>query len=547
MDYQLNIYPSSERDLMNVKADNITKQIKMLSEQKLPQLYKKSFSAAVKKYNERAISGKLIDDYYKSICASNIPEVYKLSLVVRYELLNKTEIAAIQKAFFDFKKALEKETFLVVVSAYVMSFDEFKELQIFFYPVCDGYVQGLGTRADLIDVTKKLYDQKENMNIVKAMPMFIKKIDDIFRTVHNGEFISQEELEAMARNITEENPLTLHAIAVETLKAQMNALQQMNAENQKYEMAVQAEKDRIINDLAWAKETEKKIYKAEQDRIDEERRKEEAARRAEEARRILEAQRKEEARLREEERRLEAERLAEQARRNVEMMKQLAAAEEAERQRKMSRQQIGQSEFGSLIEQHLQWQELYGITEEAEYDKLPDDAKRDPRRLSLHKADINSVSFDTTIELVAIELVDCEFTDCHITFKLTASSLEKCVLINTDISDSEFNKCVLNKLKVDGLMITNVQFDDSTIMRTSFKDAILEEWFGAPATSFIKCDFTNTQLKGCDMKKNAFMNCDFTETSFISCDLRDAAFQVCKLETMKKEGCLFRGAKFNAK
>lgn len=547
MDYQLNIYPSSERDLMNVKADNITKQIKMLSEQKLPQLYKKSFSAAVKKYNERAISGKLIDDYYKSICASNIPEVYKLSLVIRYELLNKTEIAAIQKAFFDFKKALEKETFLVVVSAYVMSFDEFKELQIFFYPVCDGYVQGLGTRADLIDVTKKLYDQKENMNIVKAMPMFIKKIDDIFRTVHNGEFISQEELEAMARNITEENPLTLHAIAVETLKAQMNALQQMNAENQKYEMAVQAEKDRIINDLAWAKETEKKIYKAEQDRIDEERRKEEAARRAEEARRILEAQRKEEARLREEERRLEAERLAEQARRNVEMMKQLAAAEEAERQRKMSRQQIGQSEFGSLIEQHLQWQELYGITEEAEYDKLPDDAKRDPRRLSLHKADINNVSFDQTIELVAIELVDCEFTDCHITFKLTASSLEKCVLINTDISDSEFNKCVLNKLKVDGLMITNVQFDDSTIMRTSFKDAILEEWFGAPATSFIKCDFTNTQLKGCDMKKNAFMNCDFTETSFISCDLRDAAFQVCKLETMKKEGCLFRGAKFNAK
>ena len=532
---------------MNVKADNITKQIKMLSEQKLPQLYKKSFSAAVKKYNERAISGKLIDDYYKSICASNIPEVYKLSLVIRYELLNKTEIAAIQKAFFDFKKALEKETFLVVVSAYVMSFDEFKELQIFFYPVCDGYVQGLGTRADLIDVTKKLYDQKENMNIVKAMPMFIKKIDDIFRTVHNGEFISQEELEAMARNITEENPLTLHAIAVETLKAQMNALQQMNAENQKYEMAVQAEKDRIINDLAWAKETEKKIYKAEQDRIDEERRKEEAARRAEEARRILEAQRKEEARLREEERRLEAERLAEQARRNVEMMKQLAAAEEAERQRKMSRQQIGQSEFGSLIEQHLQWQELYGITEEAEYDKLPDDAKRDPRRLSLHKADINSVSFDSTIELVAIELVDCEFTDCHITFKLTASSLEKCVLINTDISDSEFNKCVLNKLKVDGLMITNVQFDDSTIMRTSFKDAILEEWFGAPATSFIKCDFTNTQLKGCDMKKNAFMNCDFTETSFISCDLRDAAFQVCKLETMKKEGCLFRGDKFNAK
>ena len=547
MDYQLNIYPSSERDLMNVKADNHTKTIKMLSENKLPPLYKKSFGAAVKKYNERAISGKLIDDYYKSIVASNIPEVYKISLVVRYELLNKNDVAVIQKAFFDFKKALEKETYMVVVSAYVMSFDEFKELQIFFYPVCDDYVQGLGTRNDIIDVVKKLNGIKDNLNIIKAMPLFTKKIDEIFRSVHNGEFISQEELEAMARNLSDDNPLTLHAIAVETLKAQMNALQKINAENQKYEQAVQGEKDRIINDLAWCKETEQKIFVAEEERIAEERRKEEEARRAEEARRILEAQRKEEARLREEERRLEAERLAEQARRNVEMMKQMAAAEEAERQRKMSRKQIGQAEIGSLIEQHLQWQEVYNITEDAEYDKLPDIAKKDPRRLSLYKADINAVSFNHVIDLIAVEFIDCEFIDCFITFKLTASSLEKCVFSNSHINDSEFYKCVLNKLKFDNATLTNLQFDDSTIMRTSFKNAILEELFGAPATSFIKCDFTNAQVKGCDLKKNAFMNCDFTETRFISCDLRDAAFQVCSIDTMSREGCLFRGAKFNAK
>jgi hypothetical protein len=59
----LNIYPSSEREMQNIKADNNTKQIKILQEQKLPVLYKKTFGAAVKKYNERAISGKLIHNY----------------------------------------------------------------------------------------------------------------------------------------------------------------------------------------------------------------------------------------------------------------------------------------------------------------------------------------------------------------------------------------------------------------------------------------------------------------------------------------------------
>ena len=103
MDYQLHIYPSSARDMQNVKADNSTKQIKVIQENKLQLLYKKSFGAAVTKYNERVTSGKLIDNYYKSIVTSNVPEVYKMSLLIRYEPLNKVEIAAINKAFTDFK------------------------------------------------------------------------------------------------------------------------------------------------------------------------------------------------------------------------------------------------------------------------------------------------------------------------------------------------------------------------------------------------------------------------------------------------------------
>ena len=95
MDYQLYVYPSSERDMKNIKSDNATKQIKIVLDGKIQQLYKKTFGPAIKTFNERATSGRLIEDYYKSICSSNIPEVYKLQLIIRYELLNKTEINAI--------------------------------------------------------------------------------------------------------------------------------------------------------------------------------------------------------------------------------------------------------------------------------------------------------------------------------------------------------------------------------------------------------------------------------------------------------------------
>ena len=236
MDYQLNVYPSTEKELLNVKADNNTKQIKVIQENKLQPLYKKTFGPAVKKYNERAISGRLIDNYCKSIIDSNIPEVYKLVLIIRYELLNKTEVAAIQKAFADFKKALEKESYMVLVSSYAMSYDEYKELQIFFYPVSSDYATGLSVRNDLIDVVRKFNDIKESINIMQAMPMFVSKLEEVFNSVNEGQFISQEELEARAKNYQEQDPTTLHAIAVDTLKSQMNALQKINAENQNLEL-----------------------------------------------------------------------------------------------------------------------------------------------------------------------------------------------------------------------------------------------------------------------------------------------------------------------
>jgi len=544
MDYQLNIYPSAERELLNVRADNNTKQIKVLSENKLPAMYKKSFGAAVKKYNERAISGKLIDNYYKSILESNIPEVYKLSLIIRYELLNKAEVAAIQKAFLDFKKLLEKEPTLVVVSSYLMSYDEYKELQIFFYPVSEGYATGLVTRNDLIDVTKKLCETKDNLNLIQAMPLFTAYIEKMFATVNGGQFISQEELEAQARNIKEEDPMTLHAIAVETLKAQMNALQKINAENQQLEAAVDAQKQRIQHELVWIKETEVKIHEAEIARIEEEKRLAEEARREEARRREEEAQRREIERLREEERRIEAARLAEQARRNIELRKQMAKQDE-ELKRHVERRTIDQATFERLIEQHLKWQEFYRIDETVEYDKIPVDAANDPRRLTLLAADVRNVEFAEPVVLIGVTLNDCEFTECTLPISLTAASIANCTWLNSTLSDVSIKKSILNNVNIERLDITDLKCSESTVIKACAKGTFFTNAISAASNNFIKCDFANATFRGCDVKRNVFTNCDFDNATFAACDVREAVFRGCNTDTIFRENSVFRGAKFS--
>ena len=545
MDYQFNIYPSSEKELKNIKANNDTKQIKVLSDGKLPMMYKKIFDPAVKKYNERAMSGRLIDNYYKAIVESNIPEVYKMVLVIRYELLNKLEIAAIQKAFTEFKKQLEKEKYMCVVSSYIMSYDEYKELQIFFFPIATGYKTSLATKNDLIDVVRTLTGTKENMNILTAMPLFEKHIEGIFNQFNNGQFFTQEEVEAQARHIEINDPLHLHAIAVDALKAQMNALQKVADENKKLGAAIDLEKKRIEHDIEWSHRMEKAIYDAEEFRIAEEVRKAEEARRAEEIRKMEEAQKREEERLREEERRVEAERLSAQARRNIELRMQMAKQAEDEARRREMRQQLDQEAFARLIEQHLTWQEVYEIDHDQQYNQLPLDALEDPRRLCLTSADIHGVRFDQQVDLIGAAFEDCEFVECECSATLTATLIKNCNFTNSFVESIELVRCVVDSIKADHVSIDNVQIDGSTIMNSNFTSATFNNVVSAPATSFIRCDFTDAKLTSCDMKKNAFMNCNFANTHFIACDMRACAFQVCNIGTIKREGSLFKGAQIN--
>ena len=547
MDYQLHIYPSSERELLSVRADNKARQIKVLMENKLPILYKKRFGTAVKKYNERAISGKLIDNYYKSVLESNVPEVYKMSLIIRYELLNQSEITAIQKAFTGFRKTLEKESYLEIVSVYMMTYDEYKELLIYFIPVSDGYAIGLSIKNDFIDVTKKLRDIKENINLAAAIPKFTEHMDLLFKPHNAGQFISQEELEAQAHNIKEEDPMVLHAIAVETLKAQMNALQKINAENQQLEASVSNEKQRIQNDLVWIKETEVKIYEAEKQRIEEEKRLAEEARLAEERRIAEEAQRKEIERLKEEERRVEAARLAEQARRNIELRRLMARQEEELNRNRTTKYDVTQDMFRELVEQHLIWQEVYNIDESVEYDNIPDAAMKDPRRLALTSANVTDVRLDDSITLIGASFNDCSFANSTVRAYLIAGSIANCEFINCNMYDIVIAKCIVNNVNVDRNTIERIKIDDSTIIKASAKNSALMHVLSAPGVSFVRCDFSESTIANSDLKKNVFANCDFTNTLFKSCDMRNASFQVSSLDLIKNEGSLFRGAQISKK
>ena len=588
MDYQIHIYPSSARDMQNIRAENSTKQIKVIQEGKLPALYKKSFGAAVTRYNERVTSGKLIDNYYKSIVASNVPEVYKMSLLIRYDVMSKSEASIINKAFSEFKKALEKEDYLVVVSVYTMTFDEYKELQVFFYPVVNDYPTGLSVRSDLIDLTKKLCGVKGHITIMQAAPLFVEHLDKLFEPINNCQFLSQEQLENLAKQAATEDPMDLHAIALDTLKTQMRNLQKINAENKRLEAAIEAEKARIQHDIIWAKETEQEIYRAEEARLEEQRRIAEEARKAEEARRALEAQKREEERLRQEARRVEAERLAEQARRNLELRKQLemAKAQAADRERETELRQLeefarrqetpgvglenhriddvkrerlfepiveedpiteikifDQDSFSQLIERHVEWQDAYQIDQETELDDLTEDALLDDRRINLIGAEIDGVEIDNDVCLICAALHKCKFTNSKIAAEFVSSSITECDFINTNLNNIVLRKSRVSDVNIDGLNIDGMRVYDSQWSYVSARNSVISNLFSHQKMRYAKCDFTEATLKNCDMKNNRFVRCDFTNTKLESCDMRSSIFRVSKIDDMDRGDSSFRGVK----
>ena len=560
MDYQLNIIPSSERDMQNIKADNPTKQIKILQETKLPAVYKSVFGTAVRKFNERAMSGRLIDNYYQSIKESNIPEVYKLRLSIRYELLNKSDIVAISKAFTAFKKLLDKQKYIKTVSSYLMTYDEYKDLIVFFVPICDNYQIGLSTRNDLIDLVKQLKNiENPNMNVLEAMPIFISIINDLFATVNKDQFLTQEELEAKAKNIGHEIPEEVHAIALEALQHQIQQLKNIESENQQYEVAIEAEKQRIAHDIEWVKTATKNIHDAEIKRLKDEVIKAEAARKADAARQALEAQRREEERLAEENRRLEAARLAEQAKRNLLLMQQMSrqpqevqmdeydiatAVEDTEmhpviEEKRIDKDIVKIDQFLNLLEMHLQWTNFYQITDEIEYQNLSKDAMKDPRRLNLVNCQLDAINFND-YNIIGATFKDCEFSDCDLSGSIAASRLDNCKLLNTKVHDLTIKNCVINNVDVERLIFENVSVLCTTVMLLNAKNATFNSMMSSPANTFIRCDFTEAVFENCDMKKNNFSNCSFINSAFTKSDLRNSSFQVCQIEKLKTTKSLFK-------
>lgn len=544
MDYQLNIYPSSEIEMKNLKSENTHKHIKVVCENKLQTMYKKSFDAAVAEYNERVTSGKLIDNYLKSISESNIPELYRISLVLRYEPVKPEEVDAAQKVLNDFKKKLDEQEKLVIVSVFTTSQNEYKTMEVFFYPVCDGFITGLKVRSDLIGLVKQIeqMDSAKEINILQAMPLFVKYIESLFNEVNAGRFYSQEELEEIARKQDSNDPLVLHSIAIGSLKTQMNEMENLAHVTQEIEDEIEREKERIKREIVWVEEKTAEINKAEEARLERERQFELEKQRLREEERKREAQRREEERLREESRRIEAKRFAEQAKRNIEMHVQMQKQVIPELVIE-ERQVIDDIEkLQVLVDRHLKWQTVYGVTKETNYNKLSKAATSDPRRLNITGADLIGIDFSTFPPLVGISFKDCKFINCQFVVSLHSSSLQNCQFLNTAIKDASFVKCALSGNTMSKTRITNVTFFVTAIMKCDISNSFITKVNSKFKNNYTKCNFSQSQFEECNLQGSIFNDCDFTETHFINADCRDTSFESCKITDIQNVDSLFRGS-----
>ena len=544
MDYQLNIYPSSEIEMKNLKSESAHKHIKVVCENKLQAMYKKSFDAAVLEYNERVTSGKLIDNYLKSISESNIPEIYRLSLLIRYEPVKQEEADIINKTFTEFKKKLDEQEKLVIVAVFTTSQNEYRSMEVFFYPVCDGFITGLKVRNDLIGLVKQIenIDNAKEINILQAMPLFVNYIESIFKEVGKDNFMSQEELEELAKKNDSNDPLVLHAIAINTLKTQMNEMQTLTHESQMIEESVEREKLRIKNDFEFIKIKTKEILQAEEERLESERQLELERQRIIEEQRRREAQRREEERLMEETRRLEAKRFAEQAKRNIEMHNQMAKQVAPVIIEVDQRKTIDSAEyFEELIDRHIKWQEYHSVTKETNYNKISRSAMADPRRMSIVNVDFIGLEMVLPL-LVGISFKNCTFTDCVITADIYSSSFESCRFINTQLPNTKLTKCAMSGLTLDRARFENLTLSVTAIMKTSLSNCIFLKVDSKFKNNYTKCNFENSQFDECNFRKSSFADCNFEHAQFVNSDMRETVFQSCKTSDVENIDSLFRGS-----
>ena len=586
MDYMIHVYPSSERELNNVKADNKEKIVKAVQSGKLRDIYKKKFGAAVQKFNDYALNGKILSDYYKAVCDSNIPEVYHIKVIIRYDLANPAEVQVIQKSFTDFKKKLDEQPWMAICSVFWMSVDEFKELDIYFVPVSDGYVTGLGTRSDLIDVTKKLVGSQDNWNILKAMPVFVKQINKIWQSVSDPAIISQLVTEQRA-HVDRNDPTSLHSIEIGILKENMNHLQRITHENQMLEAQVEEERRRIQKELIWTKEAVPMIQKAEQDRIEAIERARLEAARAEKERIAQEERAKEERRRAEIARQQEAVRLKEQARKNYDLRSMLDQSTsafdsfmQAPQQPTYTNPDLGANSpfyslggmtpvdmtanfstpqvaipaptpaapvepqyspqyaptmpvevFADKIQQHIDWMDKYGIAETTSANMLPKESLGSIQRMVVRGEVIVGFKDSRKHTLVGAQLFDCIFENCEFTADMYASVFVNCKFINCKVVRNKLSGCGLKNVTCDeNLLVDHVEFRQCTIIESSFVGTRFVGCTSAVPTKYNTLNFSGAHFQDCDMKRNAFDNCKFDNATFDTCDARATVYTNCSKE-----------------
>ena len=479
---------------------------------------------------------------------------------------------------------------MAICSVFWMSVDEFKELEIFFVPVADGYVTGLGTRNDLIDVTKKLVGAQDNWNILKAMPVFVDQINELWKASADPAISAQEEVEQRA-HVEKNDPTSLHSIEIGMLKENMNHLQRITHENQMLEAQVEEERRRIQKELIWTKEAVPLIQKAEQDRIEAIERARLEAARAEKERIAQEERAKEERRRAEIARQQEAVRLKEQAKKNYGLRSMLdqdssafasfmqtsnkttanpdlnaaspffsiggmapvdfgvnapaaevpVAAEAPVVEVPAVPQYVSQyaptmpvEVFADKIQQHIDWMDNYGIAETTSANMLPKESLGSIQRMIIRGEVIVGFKDSRKRTLVGAQLFDCIFENCEFTADMYASVFVNCKFINCTVSRNKLSGCGLKNITCDSsLFVDHVEFRQCTIIDSDFVGVRFVGCTSAMPTKYNGLNFSGAQFQDCDLKRNMFENCKFDNTVFDSCDARATTYNNCSKNSLQ--------------
>lgn len=143
------------------------------------------------------------------------------------------------------------------------------------------------------------------------------------------------------------------------------------------------------------------------------------------------------------------------------------------------------------------------------------------KKLELQKANFEDKEFSKCIfencnftesNLSGTNFYECAFHECNLSFvALEHSTLNDIQFHESKIVGVSFRKCSQSLLSIDfyNCILDHVDFSDTDLKKTTFKDSIIKECF------FENTTLTEANFSGSDLQGSIFTNTDLTRANFV--------------------------------